>query len=125
MQDVTPLYLSSLMSGKGEACDNNTFGNIKKALYNLSQDDSLAVIGYPTVTQFNVGLLYLLGHIFKRVGLVPSSKHQHAVLFEGFRGIDLKMRGMLEEIEAEIDRCRTAGDSTSVLAIMQINLLAG
>lgn len=57
---------ASLEDGNGEA-EINAFQDIMDAFEKIWRDDNLLLQGYPMLTQFNVGVVYMLCHLFNAV----------------------------------------------------------
>jgi hypothetical protein len=65
------------MEGGNEKAERNTFWDIMDAIDNMWREENLLLQGYPMLTQFNVGIVYMLCHLFDKV-----SEHSiHTVLF--------------------------------------------
>lgn len=58
---------TSLESGNEEA-EINAFWDIMDAFDMMWREDNLLLQGYPMLTQFNVGIVYMLCHLFDEVG---------------------------------------------------------
>jgi hypothetical protein len=58
---------TSLECGNEEA-EINAFWDIMDAFDRMWRDDNLLLQGYPMLTQFNVGIVYMLCHLFNEVG---------------------------------------------------------
>lgn len=50
--------------------NNKTFSEINTKLSSILEGDSLVLIGYSLLTQLNVGVLYILAHMFRSLGLI-------------------------------------------------------
>ena len=65
------------MEGGNEEAERNAFWDIMDAIDNMWRDENLLLQGYPMLTQFNVGIVYMLCHLFHKV----SGHCIHAVSF--------------------------------------------
>ena len=55
------------MEGGNEKAERNAFWDIMDAIDNMWRDENLLLQGYPMLTQFNVGIVYMLCHLFDEV----------------------------------------------------------
>jgi hypothetical protein len=55
------------MEGGNEEAERNAFWDIMDAIDNMWRDQNLLLQGYPMLTQFNVGIVYMLCHLFDEV----------------------------------------------------------
>lgn len=55
------------MEGGNEEAERNAFWDIMDAIDNMWRDENLLLQGYPMLTQFNVGIVYMLCHLFNKV----------------------------------------------------------
>ena len=55
------------MEGGNEEAELNAFWDIMDVIDNIWRDQSLLLQGYPMLTQFNVGIVYMLCHLFEEV----------------------------------------------------------
>lgn len=55
------------MEGGNEKAERNAFWDIMDAIDNMWRDENLLLQGYPMLTQFNVGIVYMLCHLFDDV----------------------------------------------------------
>lgn len=55
------------IEGANEEAEIHAFFDIMEAIDGLWRDDNLLLQGYPMLTQFNVGVVYMLCHLFNEV----------------------------------------------------------
>jgi hypothetical protein len=55
------------MEGANERAERNAFWDIMDAIDNMWREENLLLQGYPMLTQFNVGIVYMLCHLFDKV----------------------------------------------------------
>jgi hypothetical protein len=61
------------MEGANEEAETHAFLDIMDAIEGMWRDDNLLLQGFPMLTQFNVGVVYMLCHLFNEV----SSDYSH------------------------------------------------
>jgi len=59
------------MEGGNEEAERNAFWDIMDAIDNMWREENLLLQGYPMLTQFNVGIVYMLCHLFDEVSGPP------------------------------------------------------
>lgn len=111
------------MEGGNEKAERNAFWDIMDAIDNMWRDENLLLQGYPMLTQFNVGIVYMLCHLFDYVEFVKPVKQDFAVLFVGFRKWNPQMRKFLDEVDDTIEKLHSAGGNRTVLSLFPINML--
>ncbi|GFG29900.1 hypothetical protein Cfor_09920 [Coptotermes formosanus] len=111
------------MEGGNEEAERNAFWDIMDAIDNMWRDENLLLQGYPMLTQFNVGIVYMLCHLFDEVGFVKPVKQDFAVLFVGFRKWNPQMRKFLGEVDDTIEKLHNEGGNRTVLSLFPINML--
>ncbi|PSN54810.1 hypothetical protein C0J52_02913 [Blattella germanica] len=89
-----------------ETAERNAFWDIMDTFDDLWRDDNLLLQGYPMLTQFNVGIVYMLCHLFDEVGFVKPNKQDFGVVFMGFRQWNPKMKKFLDEVDDTIQRLK-------------------
>jgi hypothetical protein len=55
------------IEGANEEAERQAFWDIMDAIDGMWRDDNLLLQGYPMLTQFNVGIVYMLCHLFNEV----------------------------------------------------------
>jgi calcineurin-like phosphoesterase family protein len=56
------------LENRNEEAEINAFWDIMDAFDKMWRDENLLLQGYPMLTQFNVGIVYMLCHLFNKVG---------------------------------------------------------
>ncbi|XP_066999169.2 cap-specific mRNA (nucleoside-2'-O-)-methyltransferase 2 [Anabrus simplex] len=116
---------SSMEAGHNEEAELEAFKKIIETVDRLWRDQYLFIQGYPLLTQFNVGIIYMLSHMFSKVGFIRPNKQDFAVIFVGFNSWNQKMFKFLEEVEDMLNILQEEGGSETVLAVMPIFQLCG
>jgi len=111
------------MEGGNEEAERNAFWDIMDAIDNMWREENLLLQGYPMLTQFNVGIVYMLCHLFDEVGFVMPVKQDFAVQFIGFRKWNPQMRKFLDEVDDTIEKLHSEGGNRTVLSLFPINML--
>lgn len=111
---------ASLEDGSNAINEKNACRKILSAVENeIFRDDCLELRGYPLLTQFNVGLVYLLGHLFEKVGFVKPLGQDIRVLFYKYRKFNPEMKHHWDEVVSVMDH-----ESEVVLSVVQISELS-
>jgi cap2 methyltransferase len=111
------------MEGANEDAEKQTFLDIMDICDGMRRNDNLLLQGYPMLTQFNVGVVYILCHLFDEVHFMEPTKHDLTVLFIGFRKWNPVMRRYLNEVQDTIVKLRSMGGNQTVLSLVPINKL--
>ncbi|XP_050533792.1 cap-specific mRNA (nucleoside-2'-O-)-methyltransferase 2-like [Daktulosphaira vitifoliae] len=77
--DLTSINISDCINNNKKQLDSLTA--ILETLELLESSDSLLLIGYPLLTQVNVGVFYSLINIFEKVGVMKPNKMGHSFIF--------------------------------------------
>ncbi|KAL0276090.1 UNVERIFIED_CONTAM: hypothetical protein PYX00_003748 [Menopon gallinae] len=107
----------SLESGRNESYERCAFFNIMDLIDSLWRDDSFVLQGYPMLTQFTAGVIYMIGHLFEKIGFVRPIGQDFAVIFQNYRSWNLKMKNFLKDLDAEVEKLE---DNKSVLAVIPL-----
>lgn len=111
---------SSLEDGSNATNEKSACREILSILeHKVFRDDCLELRGYPLLTQFNVGLVFLLGHLFEKVGFVRPKGQDIRVLFYNYKKFNPQMKRHWDEVVSVMDH-----DSEAVLSVVQISELA-
>lgn len=111
------------IEGANEEAEIHAFLDIMEAIDGMWRDDNLLLQGYPMLTQFNVGVVYMLCHLFNAVDFMKPIKQDFAVVFIKFRQWNPVMRKFLIEVDHTIERLRGEGGSRAVLSVIPVNKL--
>ncbi|XP_014242654.1 cap-specific mRNA (nucleoside-2'-O-)-methyltransferase 2 isoform X2 [Cimex lectularius] len=71
-------------------CQKCFFEKFMSACEKLEVGDDLILKGFPLLTQFNVGVIFILGHLFEKVGFVNPSVSPYSIILKGLKDSDLK-----------------------------------
>ncbi|XP_022172751.1 cap-specific mRNA (nucleoside-2'-O-)-methyltransferase 2-like [Myzus persicae] len=77
--DVTSIYISDCI--KNNRKQHDSLIAILESLEQLQTSDSLLLIGYPLLTQVNVGVFLILLNMFLKTGVMKPDKMGHAFVF--------------------------------------------
>ncbi|XP_050428080.1 cap-specific mRNA (nucleoside-2'-O-)-methyltransferase 2-like [Adelges cooleyi] len=77
--DLTSINISDCINNNRKQLESLT--SILEILELLETSDSLLLIGYPLLTQVNVGVFYSLIKIFAKVGMIKPNEMGHALIF--------------------------------------------
>ncbi|XP_046739666.1 cap-specific mRNA (nucleoside-2'-O-)-methyltransferase 2 [Diprion similis] len=99
---------------------NNTLSKINKILENIVERDSLVLIGYSLLTQLNVGILYILAHMFQSLGVILNEKFGCIVILKHNLRTKSTMECFKEVHNATI---KAEASSESVLSVLPITKL--
>ncbi|XP_069682603.1 cap-specific mRNA (nucleoside-2'-O-)-methyltransferase 2 isoform X3 [Periplaneta americana] len=111
------------MEGGNEEAERNAFLDIMDVMDEMWREQNLLLQGYPMLTQFNVGIVYMLCHLFDTVGFVKPMKQDFAVFFVGFRKWNPRMRKFLDQVDDTIQKLLDQGGQETVLSLFPINKL--
>ncbi|PNF27384.1 hypothetical protein B7P43_G17491 [Cryptotermes secundus] len=111
------------IEGANEEAEIHAFLHIMEAIDGMWRDDNLLLQGYPMLTQFNVGLVYMLCHLFNEVYFMKPVKQDFAVVFIKFRQWNPVMRRFLNEVDHTIEKLHREGGSQTVLSLIPVNKL--
>ncbi|KAJ9593436.1 hypothetical protein L9F63_015022, partial [Diploptera punctata] len=113
---------TSMETGNEEA-ELNAFWDIMDVIDDIWRDQSLLLQGYPMLTQFNVGIVYMLCHLFEEVGFVKPNKQDFGIVFCHFRKWNPKMKKFLDEVDTVIQKLQDEGGKRTVLSLFPVNKL--
>lgn len=104
--------------------ENNSkmLSEMNKELINIQKGDSLVLIGYSLLTQLNVGVLYILSHMFQSLGLILNEQLGCMIILK----YNLRTESILEcfkKVHAATIEAEAVGES--VLSILPITKLCG
>lgn len=106
-----------------DPCNNyNIISNILQTLLSFKKGKDLVLFGYLLLTQFNVGLAYLLSHTFEKIEFTVSDKIGCSIIFKNF----LCKESILKSLEVI---CKTAENAASsnltILSVITVTELYG
>ncbi|XP_034234318.1 cap-specific mRNA (nucleoside-2'-O-)-methyltransferase 2 [Thrips palmi] len=111
---------ASLEDGSNALNEKNACRKILNVIENdIFRDYCFELRGYPMLTQFNVGLVFLLGHLFEKVGFVQPKGQDIRVLFYNYRKFNPEMKRHWDDVVAGMER-----DSETVLSVIQVSQLS-
>ncbi|VVC25401.1 Ribosomal RNA methyltransferase FtsJ domain,Adrift-type ribose 2-O-methyltransferase domain,S- [Cinara cedri] len=82
--DLTSIYISDCTNNNRKQLDSLT--TILESLKQLTTSDSLLLIGYPLLTQVNVGVFFILIKMFLKTGVIKPDEMGHAFVFSKLKG---------------------------------------
>ncbi|KAK3920253.1 Cap-specific mRNA (nucleoside-2'-O-)-methyltransferase 2 [Frankliniella fusca] len=119
--DFKNVLWASLEDGSNAVHEKDACRKILSAIENeIFRDDCLELRGYPLLTQFNVGLVFLLGHLFEKVGFVKPLGQDIRVLFYKYRKFHPEMKQHWDKVVSEMDI-----GSEAVLSVLDSESVAG
>ncbi|XP_025415255.1 cap-specific mRNA (nucleoside-2'-O-)-methyltransferase 2-like [Sipha flava] len=77
--DVTSIYANDCLNNCRKQLDSLTL--ILESLMKLKASDSFLLIGYPLLSQVNVGVFYVLVNMFLKTGVIKPVEMGHAFVF--------------------------------------------
>ncbi|XP_025423734.1 uncharacterized protein LOC112693059 [Sipha flava] len=77
--DVTSIYTNDFLNNSRKQLDSLTL--ILESLKKLKISDSFLLIGYPLLSQVNVGVFYVLVNMFLKTGVIKPVEMGHAFVF--------------------------------------------
>ncbi|EEB15233.1 conserved hypothetical protein [Pediculus humanus corporis] len=114
---------NSLESGQNECCESNVLFDIMDEMEEkMWRGYSLIIQGYPMLTQFTAGVIYLMGHLFEKVGFVRPSGQHVAVIFREYRCTNHIMNNFVRELDSQVDKL-DRNKEKSVLSLIPIGEL--
>ena len=106
-----------------EIYDNKkTISRIKEILNNLEMENNLVLIGFLSLTQFNVGLIYLLAHTFDNVEFNINEEIGCSITYKGFRKKDIVLK-IIDQINETAESVLT--NDTTILSVISVTELYG
>lgn len=115
---------ASLKSGKNEKHERNAFFDIMDEIDNMWRKGNLIIQGYPMLTQFTSGVIYMLGHLFEQVGFVCPNGQDFAVIFKEYRSRDHKMSNFVKKLDNQMEKLEN-DENRSVLSVIPLTELIG
>lgn len=102
--------------------NSQTILQIKETLQTLQNGEHLILLGFLLLTQFNIGFIYLLSHIFENVEFAMDENIGCSVIFKNFKKREL----ILDKVEQvyKIAENVTKNDNV-ILSVMSVTDIYG
>ncbi|GLH14068.1 Uncharacterized protein GBIM_18498 [Gryllus bimaculatus] len=112
-------YWSSLNSNTNNLAEKRAFFDVMTTINKLQKGDNLLLSGYPLLTQFNVGIIYLLTGLFEKIGFINPVKHDYGIVFVGFQCSNVDVLNFLNSVK---EMCIRNMKSSEIIQATQSSL---
>lgn len=123
--DAGLYYKNIIFYSENDELEKKCFVNIVRSVRGLLMGDNLVLENYPLLTQFNVGVVYLLSSLFLKVGFLKPEGAAIGIIFYGFRGGNNDTLNFLNEIKESCVNSTESNQQRSILSVVPIDVLCG